>query len=138
MLSTASSCTRLCANRFVLSLAASQPTGSDFIKRHCSSRHDPDLGKNFLQQVEQFYDRAASIAEDDLVKSLKARIPESEKRKQVKGILRLVKPCNNALELSFPLRRDDGEYEVISAWRAQHSHHRVPCKGGERLNGLIN
>ena len=40
------------------------------------------------------------------------------------------RPCNNVLQIAFPLRRDNGELNTIFGWRAQHSHHRSPTKGG--------
>ncbi|CAO2637916.1 Glutamate dehydrogenase 1, mitochondrial [Lemmus lemmus] len=83
--------------------------------------------------VEGFFDRGASIVEDKLVEDLKTRESEEQKRNRVRGILRIIKPCNHVLSLSFPIRRDDGSWEVIEGYRAQHSQHRTPCKGGERL-----
>jgi glutamate dehydrogenase (NAD(P)+) len=47
-------------------------------------------------------------------------------------MLDVMKSCNAVLRVSFPLRRDDGSIEVIRGYRAQHSHHRLPCKGGIR------
>ncbi|MBD3276340.1 MAG: Glu/Leu/Phe/Val dehydrogenase, partial [Candidatus Marinimicrobia bacterium] len=36
------------------------------------------------------------------------------------------------------LERDDGEIDVIHAWRAEHSHHRLPGKGGIRFAMTVN
>ncbi len=47
-------------------------------------------------------------------------------------LLNQIKACNALYQVSFPLRRDDGSLEVVNAWRAQHSHHRLPTKGGIR------
>lgn len=111
--------TATCATSVALSKSYSSLPGHD------------DAGKRFLEQVEQFYDKASALVEDSLVEKLPARTPEAERRKKVQGILKIIKPCNNVLEISFPIKKDNGEYEIISAWRAQHSHHRAPVKGGK-------
>ena len=89
---------------------------------------------NFYEMVELFFDRAAGIVEDKLVEEMKSRDPPEIKRKKARGILKVIKPCNHVLNISFPLKRDNGEYEIIEAWRAQHSQHRTPCKGGIRYS----
>ena len=39
---------------------------------------------------------------------------------------------------TFPHRRPDGTVEVIHGYRAQHSHHRVPTKGGIRYADSVD
>lgn len=79
---------------------------------------------NFYEMVEMFYDRAAGIVEEKMVEEMKSRESPEIKHKRVKGILKVIKPCNHVLGITFPLKRDNGEYEIIEAWRAQHSQHR--------------
>lgn len=85
----------------------------------------------FFHMVEYFYHKGWQVVEDKLVEEFKGRISAEEKRKRVNGYLKIIGPCHSILEVSFPLRRDNGDYVVINGWRAQHSHHRLPCKGGE-------
>ncbi|CAF1026465.1 unnamed protein product [Brachionus calyciflorus] len=89
---------------------------------------------NFYKMVEMFYDRAAAIVEDKMVEEMKSRESPEAKRKKIRGILSVIKPCNHVLEMTFPVKRDNGEFEIIEAWRAQHSQHRTPCKGGIRYS----
>ncbi|GBP49885.1 Glutamate dehydrogenase, mitochondrial [Eumeta japonica] len=84
----------------------------------------------FFDMVEYFFHRACQVIEDKLVEDMKSRESMEEKRKKVSGILKLMQPCDHILELQFPLRRDSGEYEMIVGYRAQHSTHRTPTKGG--------
>jgi len=88
----------------------------------------------FFEMVEMFFDRAAAIVEDKMVEEMKTKEPESVKRAKIAGILKVIKPCNHILNFSFPLKRDNGDFEIIEAWRAQHSQHRTPCKGGIRYS----
>ena len=54
-----------------------------------------------------------------------------------RGLLDQIKACNSVYAFQFPVRTRRG-YEVISGWRAQHSHHRLPVKGGIRYAAEVN
>src|ERR1041385_8729455 len=72
------------------------------------------VGASFLEQVDRSFDRAASFTPHDPT------------------LLANIKACKNLFYTSFPIKRDDGSIEVLHAWRAEHSHHKLPCKGGIR------
>ncbi|MCB9068942.1 MAG: Glu/Leu/Phe/Val dehydrogenase [Calditrichae bacterium] len=55
-----------------------------------------------------------------------------------KGLLEQIKICNSVYHMTFPLKRDDGSIEVIHAWRAEHSQHKLPTKGGIRYAMTVN
>lgn len=98
-------------------------------RRYSEAEREDD--PNFFKMVEGFFDRGAGIVEDQLVEGLRTRESLEERRHRVRGILRIIKPCNHVLSVSFPIKRDNGEWEVVEGYRAQHSQHRTPCKGGE-------
>jgi glutamate dehydrogenase (NAD(P)+) len=72
------------------------------------------LGAGFLEQVNRAFDHAAGFTKHDPT------------------LLANIKACKNLFYTSFPIKRDDGRIEVLHAWRAEHSHHKLPCKGGIR------
>lgn len=53
------------------------------------------------------------------------------------GILEQIKQCNSVLRLHFPVKVGD-KIEVVKAYRVQHSHHKLPCKGGIRFSDMVN
>ncbi len=53
------------------------------------------------------------------------------------GLLEQIKVCNSVYSFQFPIQTDEG-YEVISAWRVEHSHHKLPTKGGIRYSEDVN
>ena len=91
----------------------------------------------FFDMVEYFYHKSCQILQEKLVEDWKApRMSTEDKRKKVKGLLKIMQPCHHVLEVAFPLKRDNGDYEMITGYRAQHSQHRLPCKGGTVSDGL--
>ena len=54
-----------------------------------------------------------------------------------KGLLDQIKICNSVYSFKFPVRTQHG-YQVISGWRAQHSHHKLPVKGVIRYSEDAN
>jgi len=92
----------------------------------------------FFDMVEYFFHRACMIVEDKLVEDLGhqkgSRMDLQARKAKVKGILTVMEECNHVIEISFPIKRDNGQYEMIRGYRAQHSTHRTPCKGGIRYS----
>lgn len=103
------------------------PGGPVAVPRRCRGTAGPagdsPGGPGLLTMVEAFFKRAA------------ARVETGEGRRGgqawVRGILETIRRCSCILEVSFPLRRDSGTWEVVQGWRVQHSQHCLPCKGGE-------
>jgi glutamate dehydrogenase (NAD(P)+) len=53
------------------------------------------------------------------------------------GLLRQIKTCNAVYQVEFPVRVG-GRYEIFRAWRAEHSQHRKPTKGGIRYSEFVS
>ena len=53
------------------------------------------------------------------------------------GTARAIKACNAVLQVQFPVRIR-GKIEVFTGWRATHSTHRLPSKGGIRYAPYSN
>jgi glutamate dehydrogenase (NAD(P)+) len=54
------------------------------------------------------------------------------------GLLEQIRTCNSVYSFHFPVRKEGGGYEVIEAWRAEHSHHKLPVKGGIRYSLAVD
>jgi glutamate dehydrogenase (NAD(P)+) len=54
------------------------------------------------------------------------------------GLLDQIKHCNSVYQINFPLRHPNGRYELIQAFRVEHSHHKLPVKGGIRYSEMVN
>lgn len=74
---------------------------------------------SFFESVEKNFDKAAAHT----------GLPE--------GLLEQIKVCNAVYQMRFPIKMGD-KVEVIEAYRVQHSHHRLPTKGGIRYAMSVN
>ncbi len=75
---------------------------------------------SFFETVLAFFDKAAAHTEHP------------------PGLLNQIKFCNSIYEFKFPLKNDDGSIEIIQAFRVEHSHHKLPVKGGIRYSEMVN
>ena len=78
------------------------------------------MPRNFEDNVNVYFDRAAAFTSHP------------------KGLLEQVRACNGIHAFQFPVRHPDGGIEVVRAWRAEHSHHRLPTKGGIRFSAAVD
>ena len=67
----------------------------------------------FLDSVNAYFDKAANTLD----------LP--------KGLLDQIRVCNSVYYMQFPVRIKGG-IQVVQAWRAEHSHQKLPTKGGIR------
>jgi len=74
---------------------------------------------SFFGAVERSFDKAAKFTKWD------------------PGILEQIKQCNAVYRMHFPVKIGN-KIEVIKAYRVQHSHHKLPCKGGIRFAMSVN
>ena len=74
---------------------------------------------SFFDNVSLYFDHAASFTQHP------------------KGLLDQIKVCNSVYSFQFPVRTQRG-IEVITGWRVQHSHHKLPVKGGIRYSEDAN
>jgi glutamate dehydrogenase (NAD(P)+) len=54
------------------------------------------------------------------------------------ALLSQIKACNNVYYFQFPVRFGGDHYELFEGWRAEHSQHKKPVKGGIRFSELVN
>ena len=52
-------------------------------------------------------------------------------------VLSMIRECNSIYSFKFPIRRGE-KFELISAWRVEHSQHMLPTKGGIRYSEMVN
>ena len=54
------------------------------------------------------------------------------------GLPEQIKACNTVIQVQFPVMCADGHYHTFQGWRAVHSDHRLPVKGGIRFSPDVN
>ncbi|XP_068082516.1 glutamate dehydrogenase, mitochondrial-like [Anabrus simplex] len=90
---------------------------------------------SFYKMIGYFYHKALSVCEEKLREDLKKSLPklgDDKVKIRTDGILKLMGACERLIEVNFPVRLDNGCYDIITAYRAHHSTHRNPVKGGIR------
>ncbi|CAH3996415.1 unnamed protein product [Pieris brassicae] len=99
-----------------------------------------DPNPSFYKMVQYFYHYAVKVCEPSLEEYLKkyTHFSDKKRKQRVAGILKVMGSCNSSLQLEFPLQRKSGDYEIIHAYRSQHSVHRLPCKGGIRFSDQVD
>ncbi|MCH8905427.1 MAG: Glu/Leu/Phe/Val dehydrogenase [Bacteroidetes bacterium] len=75
--------------------------------------------QSFLASVQYYYDKAAR------------HISVSD------ALLAQIKACNSVYRMQFPVKIGKS-IEVFTAYRVQHSHHKLPTKGGIRFSPEVN
>ena len=76
--------------------------------------------RRFWSDVGQYFDEAAATSDYPA------------------DLLEHIKQCNSLYRFDFPVRHANGQIDVVRAWRAEHSHHKLPVKGGIRYSPVVD
>lgn len=74
---------------------------------------------SFFEDVNTYFDKASQFVNAE------------------KGILEQIKACNSVYRMRFPVKTRNG-VQVVEAYRVEHSHHKLPTKGGIRYSDQVN
>ncbi|WP_455203524.1 Glu/Leu/Phe/Val family dehydrogenase [Kaarinaea lacus] len=74
---------------------------------------------SFRESVDRMVDRALKVLDLD------------------EGVSNAIKACNSVLKVQFPVKIRE-QIQVFTGWRAVHSTHRLPAKGGIRFAPIVN
>lgn len=99
-----------------------------------------DEDPSFSKMIQFYFHNALKHLDAQFLKSLAERAQTTEKGREHKknGIIALMKECTSVIEVKFPIKRDNGSYEIITGYRAHHSTHRAPLKGGIRYSTQVD
>ncbi|XP_052125681.1 glutamate dehydrogenase, mitochondrial-like [Frankliniella occidentalis] len=90
----------------------------------------------FTAMVEYNYHYAVGKMVPMFEKSMmgRQRLTDEQRKHRVEGIMRIMGSCSACIEVTFPVKRDDGSFTLITGYRAHHSVHKMPVKGGIRYS----
>lgn len=74
---------------------------------------------NFYLTVQKNFDKAAALTDHP------------------RGLIEQIKVCNSVYQMAFPVKIGN-QYQIIEAYRVQHSQHRSPTKGGIRYSEMVD
>ncbi|KAH8335415.1 hypothetical protein KR074_001504 [Drosophila pseudoananassae] len=96
---------------------------------------ETDADPEFSAMVLYYYHKAAQAMEPALIESMEkyTHMKPEERKARVSAILNLIGSVSTSVEVNFPIIRQDGNYEIVTGYRAHHVRHRLPLKGGIRF-----
>jgi len=83
--------------------------------------------------------RSRALVEDlNLNRIVAAQFDEAATHMKIPRDLALqIKTCDNVFFMQFPVKFGN-RYQIFQGWRAEHSHHRKPLKGGIRFSPTVD
>ncbi|KAJ1920067.1 NADP-dependent glutamate dehydrogenase [Mycoemilia scoparia] len=118
-----SSCAKLNASKFVrqqAGLSLLRPAYTRCLSTAATNAATEEHEPSFLKSVESYFDQAAKLS------------------RASPSVLAHIKSIDAVLSVTFPIEMEPGKSQIIRGYRAQHSRHRLPVKGGIRYSEEVD